>query len=1621
MAPAWLVGLVVVATNGIGNVHAQAPARADSLSTSVTHPNPRTLTKNEWDALNLGRAVDCWLKGDLRGAVSLLEQVDISTTSTFERADRAAFLLTAAYLRLHDTDGIARVAVRAGDANGSAYRKWIRFIELAKGPARNADAPPAAPVDIPGAVELQASLLLEAGRTAEATSLLEATAPDGAMASIHLYLQALARRASNQDPTREWERLGAVSPRTTLEADLVGAALIELATLRIEQERDPSDLLTRMPKQSRHAPRAQHILASTAVARGDTASARTILSGLLKTDFTYDGLRAVKLSLADLALDHGYWHAALRYAESAEDGWIDEYDAMTYLEGETDVSVAWATWGRAQQWRDEIRMASDAVAAQIDAIASASLDLRATPSARPADAFASRLWPADLVTPVIPWDSTDALSRHTPSTEEWSRVHGAERDRRRAAGALATQEIVVSERRAEIDRQLEFLRKGRADAAASEMELRRATGSLDSLLVRLGAALRQLELARDGAQRQIAVRTRDMLQNLEREHLFIDAVNHFWVDGPQRERPEKFPAGIPSTSKVLGDERALTEQSQQYVTYFSRRAAALIDSSYAMIWRPRFADDSKLLRAALGMEVWRAHRLGASLDSTIAAVVNDPRLAREIARRDALAARYDSLGVVEQKTRIDIARAVASRGKALLKSEREGIDYHLADASYELAVDAAFDTEPNADSLAIAPLRSRAVARLSDFLTRYPQSIARGETRFRLADLKLMQARDDFQAKMASFLGQTPSADQIGNRAMAPFVDYAPAIELYKAILAEDPAFPHQDAVLFNLGMILSDDGQPEAATYLTQLVEKFPNAPDAQEAWLRLGSDRFDREDYAGCVPYFVEAARGQDPAHTAIALYKLGWAEFEEDHFDQSTDAFRRLIDHYAANVDIAKKMDLRDEAEEYLVHALARSGGAPAFRDYFGSLGPRDYESRVLLALGHLMRSHSLYEEAIACDRLWLEKYPQDAQAMDVVDRMADTYKSWNKPDAARDAKLEAAARLLPGSPWWKANDNDAQHARATAFAQQAYRETAAFHHKKARTSDDAASWQTALSSYETYLTHWPKASDADKIHFVAGEAAGRLKQYPRSLAHFTAAARSDSTPLATEASWQRVAITDTWYTGVRPANAQTGGDSLGAQLLAACKEFTRLYPNDARCADVVWRGGNVAYAHRWYPDAATAFTLFGDRFPADKRAPRAVRMAGDARYQRAEYDAAGAAYEKALGLARAAKQDTLAVSLAKSIPVCYFKHAEGVAKEKGDGDAAVLFARVARDWPTFPHADLALYRAGLGFAANKSYADAAATWEQLLKGYPKSEYARDATVQIAQAYEKSGNARSAADAYERFSRVYQDDPDAPEALLKASELLAAAKDEAGAEKMRSLFIERFPGETETVMQIRASRAEKELAGVATGTSKLSSLLSVAKPKKGAPAPASTDLAAYLALAKQHPELASPAILAKVDYLTAEEAHTEYAAMKLTQPLPKSLEKKKAKLESTLELYNKCSAHGIAEYTRGAAFRVGQSLIEFGDALIASERPKELAGDDLLAYDDVINQQAWEFFDRGEDVWSDLLQQTRSEKDDPGGWIVRTRDTLWPRLAQKFLFQPSAEHPLVAAQPPAEPGSK
>jgi len=1188
-----------------------APARAQLTPVTLE------LTASQWDAVNLGRAVDLWLAGDLRGAAALLEDIDIYPGSAFDMADRAAFLLAALWLRLGDDDAFRNVAGRAAgpqaDPAMSAWRGWIRYCDLVL-----SDGSGRATIDtedMPGADILAAALMMETGRYDKALDLLESTDAGGPLEPLRLYLLALSREAIGIDPAKYWRQLSKLKPRSPLESDLVGAAVLRLAAGRIADGKSPGKVLERMPDDSRHAPRAKHVRALAALDRGDTADGRRMLEALLEEHPGYESSRDAGLALGGLRLDAGDWAAALAVLEVSETDWFGEYTALEQLDDDASLDTIWNSWEENSSSRDEIRLVSDAVANRVDGLAIESLDLRRTPSLDADAAMAAGMWPASRA-----GDGRPPFTRHQPLPEEWDAVRVARRLRLGAESDLARQDRLVADLRLDLERRLEYLRAGHDRSTGSIGEIDAAARNLDGILARIDSSVLQLEAVRDSARLDIAVRTREMIEGIRRDRLFVQALRHFHVEGPALHRPEEFPPGVPAPSSLLEMEEALGGDAESFLAYFAARSDSVIVRSFDEVWEPRLTGTSRLLRDALLAELDRARGIGAALDSALAWRADDYALLAATSRRDRMSATVDSLLSAERNVRRSVALAVAERARTRLEAEREAIDYSLADAAYELAVQAANDTETAEDTTFVAPPRRSAIARIEAFLSRYPRSPARGEGRYRLADLRLMEARDEFQRRMAGFLGEDPSADDIENRSLAPFVNYEPAIALYQSILAEDTEFPHIDAVLFNLGMILSDDGRPDASGYLERLVREFPDAPDCQEAWLRMGGDRFDHKDFAGSLALLEEAASGPEPQFAAIALYKLGWAHFEQDHFRDSADSFRRLMDLYLSDDELAADVDLRDEAEEYLVHSLARAGGALAFRDYFDAIGGRVYEDGILMSLGHLTRSVSLYDEAAACDELWIERYPLHPRSLEVSRRLVETYQEWNKPDAARQTKLELAERFLPGSQWHEANDDPALRAPADRFARGAYREAAAHHHKLARDADTrgAGDWRAALTHYDRYLSHWPDAGDSDLMHYLAGETAARLHRYPAALSHFDAAAGSDSSALAIDAAWQHVATSDAWYSSSVPRDsAAAGADSLATVLLASGDAFVAGFPTDGRCADIAWRQGNIAYAHGWFDDAAGRLESMGNKFPADSRAARAVRMAGDARYRLGDY--------------------------------------------------------------------------------------------------------------------------------------------------------------------------------------------------------------------------------------------------------------------------------------------------------------------------------------------------------------------------------------------------------------------
>jgi tetratricopeptide (TPR) repeat protein len=508
------------------------------------------------------------------------------------------------------------------------------------------------------------------------------------------------------------------------------------------------------------------------------------------------------------------------------------------------------------------------------------------------------------------------------------------------------------------------------------------------------------------------------------------------------------------------------------------------------------------------------------------------------------------------------------------------------------------------------------------------------------------------------------------------------------------------------------------------------------------------------------------------------------------------------------------------------------------------------------------------------------------------------------------------------------------------------------------------------------------------------------------------------------WQRVSVTDHWYESTRTSHAAgaaaLGRDSLARAVETAGDELLQRFPDHPRGADIVWRQSQLALAHGWYERAAQCLAHLEQRYPDDARAPVAAGQRGDALFELGRFDQAGAAFEAALASARRLGRDSLAARAAKAIPVCYYRYAEAEVAADSTRYArhAQLFEQVATRWPEYEHAPLAQYRAALAYDHAGQPRESIRAMQALLARFPASEFARDARLHIAKTWETQGEREPAAAAYLEFAERDSGDDGAGAAILKAADLYAAAGLEPRAEELRLSYIRKYPGDVETAMQILEALARRDLAGLGAGRP-VSALLASAGGARGRAA-APSHLATYLKLAGAHPALASRAVLAQLRFLQGEETFASYSAARLTQPLAKSIPVKQRLLDTLLVRYRRSVDLGVPEWAHAAAFRIGQALIGFAEALEGSERPSDLSGDDLRAYAEVLAEQGRPFRDRGENVWTELLQKSGPAASD--AWVTQARDSLWRQISARFAYRPEVEYPLLEdASPPKEHAEK
>ena len=205
------------------------------------------------------------------------------------------------------------------------------------------------------------------------------------------------------------------------------------------------------------------------------------------------------------------------------------------------------------------------------------------------------------------------------------------------------------------------------------------------------------------------------------------------------------------------------------------------------------------------------------------------------------------------------------------------------------------------------------------------------------------------------------AAEAMGNRA-----DFAAAIAIYQRLhwqpagaqmaplpealrgAWQDKCWPSSkfaDIAMYLQGYAELMQGQRAKAiqTFRT-LAARYPDSVTIAEAWLRVGEMHFDDSEFEAAADAYDRAASRalatNDTKNYALALYKLGWSNFQLYKYPEAVRWFQKLIEFEDAQTakagpgDKKDQFDLRKEAIEYLAKSLAEPSWDDDGCDDFGN---------------------------------------------------------------------------------------------------------------------------------------------------------------------------------------------------------------------------------------------------------------------------------------------------------------------------------------------------------------------------------------------------------------------------------------------------------------------------------------------------------------------------------------------------------------------------------------------------------------------------------------------------------------------------------------------------------------
>lgn len=812
-------------------------------------------------------------------------------------------------------------------------------------------------------------------------------------------------------------------------------------------------------------------------------------------------------------------------------------------------------------------------------------------------------------------------------------------------------------------------------------------------------------------------------------------------------------------------------------------------------------------------------------------------------------------------------------------------------------------------------------------------------------------------------------------------------ISLLSTSLKDYPKSKNNDTLLYQLAKAYDQKGEHQKSMdAVNRLVEQFPKSSFYVESQFRIAEDAFSLQDYATAEFAYTEViiAKDNDIFHEK-SLFKRGWARFKQQFYTDAVDDFlEAVLQHDFDEFEKLNKSE-REQFDEYFRAvglAFSYLGGSASLQEYFKDQPDFLYTYHTYSMVAEIYLKQERYTDAVDTHKQFIKFYPKSKNIPYSYLKIISVWKDSGFTNKVYGAIETFYVKYNPSSQYWKKQVDDSSVNRAIRRSLQEYVVLmTGYYHNKYQKSSSNKDFKNADLWYVRYLKHYRTYAQKDNIYFLYGELLSQKKNLKDALKYYELAAYDNDLIVHKDAAYASIVLTN------RLLNKNSKNTKLLDKHITYALKYSQAYPTDKRTFKLVKHATELAFKSAKYKTTIELADLIIASKPLDPNS-YIVSLKGESYFNLKEYAESESIYTELLKHNKLKTKDR--VRFQDKLALSIYKQGEIAQNSKDIPLAITHFSRISLLASASKIAATGLYDAIALNMQHKQWKSAITDIKRFQKLYPRNKFQADVSKKLSVAYLSSNQGIKAAQEFEKLSSMGGGDKNIQSAALWQAAELYEEKNKLN-DAIRS-YVEYARKFTKPYPQYMESM--NKLTDLYTKTGSIDKSLkwqnNIIKADKRALNNVKTDRTklitsnAFLSLARNE--------------------HKRFSKTRLSLPLKTSLRKKKKSMQNAVKFYGNASKYQIYEASTEATFSIALIYKNFSKALLDSDRPKNLKGEELDQYEILLEDQAFPFEDKAIEFFE--INLSRVKDGFYNDWIKKSHTELIDLFPVRYNRKPKED---------------